>query len=191
MHGFISNFLVVISPGPYAQTFFILFYFIFVLFFIWILFNEFLFVFVNMGHSGSENVKTLLLLQIAAKSFQTCPQFSSQWSSQNYVVYFWNLDFPIFNDFFPKISNSLLYPMEKSKSWIICKTSDRRVKRSEIWDSQVVFLYIWGSFGLVACKVIWGHSMHLQFFPKYDFQTILLLQITTKIYQNSPELSSQ
>ena len=38
-----------------------------------------------MGPSESENVKTLLLLQIAAKGFETCPEFSSQWSSQNYL----------------------------------------------------------------------------------------------------------
>ena len=36
----------------------------------------------NMGPNGSANFKTLLL-QIAAKSFETCPEFSSQWSSQN------------------------------------------------------------------------------------------------------------
>ncbi len=40
------------------------------------------FVFVNMAPYGSENFKTLLLLQIAAESFQTFPEFSSQWSSQ-------------------------------------------------------------------------------------------------------------
>ncbi len=34
----------------------------------------------NMGPKRSENVKTLPLLQIAALSFQTCPEFSSQWS---------------------------------------------------------------------------------------------------------------
>ncbi len=38
-------------------------------------------IFVNMGPYGSENFKTLLLLQIAAKCFETCPEFSSQWSS--------------------------------------------------------------------------------------------------------------
>ncbi len=44
-----------------------------------------------MGPYGSENFKTLLLLQIAAESFQTFPEFSSQWSSQNYIWDFWNL----------------------------------------------------------------------------------------------------
>ncbi len=45
----------------------------------------FLFVFVNMGPYGNKNLKTLLLLQITAKSFETCPEFSSQWSSQDSV----------------------------------------------------------------------------------------------------------
>ncbi len=35
------------------------------------------FLFVNMGPYGSENFKTILLLQIAAESFQTFPAFSS------------------------------------------------------------------------------------------------------------------
>ncbi len=32
-------------------------------------------VFVNMGPNGSENFETLFLFQIAAKTFQTCPEF--------------------------------------------------------------------------------------------------------------------
>ncbi len=51
------------------------------------------FVFVNMEPYGSENFKTQLLLQIAAERFQTFPELSSQWSSQNYVWYFWKLKF--------------------------------------------------------------------------------------------------
>ncbi len=35
-----------------------------------------------MGPYGSNNFKTLLLLQIAAESFQTFPEISSEWSSQ-------------------------------------------------------------------------------------------------------------
>ncbi len=38
------------------------------------------FLFLNMGPYGSENFK-MLLLQIAAKCFQTFLEFSSQWSS--------------------------------------------------------------------------------------------------------------
>ena len=50
-----------------------------------------------MGPNRSENFKTLLLLQTAAK---TCPELSSQWSSQNYAWDFWNFEFLIFNFFF-------------------------------------------------------------------------------------------
>ena len=60
--------LVVASPGPYARADFFYAYF---------------FVFVNMGPYGSETFKTLFVLQIAAESFQTFPEFSSQWSPQN------------------------------------------------------------------------------------------------------------
>ena len=44
--------------------------------------------------------------------------------------------------------------MEKSKTSVIWKTSDRRAKRSEIWDSWVVIQHIRGTFGLLAFKVI-------------------------------------
>ncbi len=40
-------------------------------------FSVFFFVFTNMGLNGSENFRTLLLLQITAESFQTFPEFSS------------------------------------------------------------------------------------------------------------------
>ncbi len=40
--------------------------------------------------------------------------------------------------------------MEKSKTPIILKTSGRRAKRSEIWDSWIIFLHIWGTFDLLA-----------------------------------------
>ena len=60
---------------------------------------EYVFVFINLQPYGSENFKTLLLLQIADKNFQTCPEVSSEWSSQHYVWDFWQFEFPIFNDF--------------------------------------------------------------------------------------------
>ncbi len=100
MHGFLSNFICGF-PWAIRSDIFWIFEKKFFLDFLWIFF-----VFVNMGPYGSENLKTLLLLQIAAKSFQTFPEFSPQWSSQNYVWDFWNFEFLIFNDFFSKISNS-------------------------------------------------------------------------------------
>ena len=72
LHGFLSNFSFGF-PFSFLKK---------KLFFI---FLRILFFFVNMGSNGSENFKTLLLLQMAAKSFETCPEFSSQWSSQNQV----------------------------------------------------------------------------------------------------------
>ena len=68
--------------------------------------NIFFFVFVKMGAYGSAqlrwepNFKTLLLLQIAAKCFQTCSEFFSQWCSQKCIGFFWNFELLIFNDFF-------------------------------------------------------------------------------------------
>ena len=47
-----------------------------------LIFQDFCFVFVNMGHYGSENFKRLLLLQMTFESFHPFPEFSSQWSSQ-------------------------------------------------------------------------------------------------------------
>ncbi len=75
--------------------------------------------------------------------------------------------------------------MVESKISIIWKTSNRRAK---ICDSRVVVEPIWGTFCLVAFKVMWGHSLHLTMFRKYDFQkSLLLLQITAEIYQMSSE----
>ena len=92
-----------------------------------------------MVPNGRENFKTLLLQQIAAKRFETCPEFSSQWSSQNFVWNFWNFEFLIFNDCFSKIQKFTIVPYGEIKNLSIWKTNDRRAKRSEIWDSLVVF----------------------------------------------------
>ncbi len=48
-----------------------------------------------MGPYGSQNFKTLLLLQITFESFQTFSAFSSQWSSQKYCFRF--LKFGVFD----------------------------------------------------------------------------------------------
>ncbi len=46
--------------------------------------------------------------------------------------------------------------MEKPKTSIVWKTSDRREKRSEIWDSWVLVEYILHTFDIVTPKVILG-----------------------------------
>ncbi len=73
-----------------------------------------------MGPNGSENFKTLLLLQITAKRFQTFPEISSQWSSQNFFGTFEILKIEILRNFFSKISNLPLYRMEKEKKTQLC-----------------------------------------------------------------------
>ncbi len=50
-------------------------------------FHDFFFAFVDMGPYRSKKFKMPLLPQITSESFQTCSDFSSQWSSQNYC--FW------------------------------------------------------------------------------------------------------
>ena len=57
------------------------------------------FVFANMGPYGSNNFKTLLLLQITAESFETFPKFSEQWSSQKLHLAIWYFKNWNFNDF--------------------------------------------------------------------------------------------
>ena len=52
------------------------------------LFRCFSIVLFNMEPYRTKNFKMLLLLQIAAEGFQTFPEFSSQWSTQNYVLEF-------------------------------------------------------------------------------------------------------
>ena len=73
------KFWLLLLLGHMLRQFFFIFWNIF------FYFSRIFFMFANMVPYGSENFNTLLLLQIAAESFQTFPEFSSQWSSQNYV----------------------------------------------------------------------------------------------------------
>ncbi len=55
-----------------------------------------------MGPNGTQNFK-MLLLQITAKSFETCYEFSSQCMVLTKLQWgFLNFEFPIFNDLFYK-----------------------------------------------------------------------------------------
>ncbi len=100
-----------------------------------------------MGPNGSENFKTPPLLQIAAKSFETCPEFSSL-CSQKYVGHFWNFEFPIFSDFFENFKFTIVaYGEIKYVSYL--EKNARRAERIEIWDSGVVPLFnIYGLYSL-------------------------------------------
>ncbi len=58
--------------------------------------------FINMGPNGSKIFKTLLLLQTEAKSFQTCPEFSSNGPRKSALGIFEILSFG-FLQFFRKL----------------------------------------------------------------------------------------
>ena len=90
MHQFLSN-LGCCFPRTIWSDVFWIFDFFYLL--------RILFIFVNMGPYGSENFKTPLP-QIAAKSIQTFPQLSPQWSSQHFVWDFWNFKNWTFNEFY-------------------------------------------------------------------------------------------
>ncbi len=89
--------------------------------------------------------KTLLLLQIAAKSFQTFPEISSQWSSQNCVWDFWNFENWNFNEFY---SFSLTWdPLGVKISKRYYKSQRKYVQTSpefsSQWSSQNSVLDFW------------------------------------------------
>ncbi len=81
-------------------------------------------------------------------------EFSSQRSSQNYI-WDWKFEFVIVNDhLFENFKSTISAYGKIKKNSSILKTSDRRAKRSEIWDLWVIVQHIWGTFGLVPVKVI-------------------------------------
>ena len=100
--------------------------------------------------------KTLLLLQITAKSFQTSPEVSSQWSSQKYVWYFWNFEFPTLAIFFSKFQIYYCSLWRNQKPQLSGKRATSRAKGSENLDWRVVVQHtnIRCTFGLVAFKFI-------------------------------------
>ncbi len=110
----------------------------------WNLSLQFFTIFFCFRSHGSKNLKTLLFPQITFDFFfQTSAEFSSPWSSQKYCLefFFFFLKFCVY-DFFPKISNSPLYPMEKPKTSIIWKMSVRGAKQSEILDWWVLVVQV-------------------------------------------------
>ncbi len=66
--------------------------------------------------------------------------------------------------FFSENSKFTIVAYQQIKTSIIWKMSDRRVKRREIWDSWVVIQHIWGTFVLLAFKVILGSYSALAIF---------------------------
>ncbi len=60
--------------------------------------------------------------------------------------------------------------MVKTKTSIICNTSDQRAKPSDILDSRALILDIWGTYGHVAFNIILGSFGAPEILLKYDFQ---------------------
>ncbi len=120
-----------------------------------------------MGPYGSQNCKTLLLPQIATKSFQTFPEFLSSVSSQSYFFKF--LKFCIFQ---------ILWNFEiwHGSQWEI-------IKCGISWKRLIVEQNEWkfGTRGPRKCicrllfrsghlSSVWGHSVHFAKFPMLKFQ---------------------
>ncbi len=157
--GFLSNFSCS-SPGPSARTFFS-----------WIfekkkkklsMFYTFFPLFFKIAPYGRTISKHYYKSHPKGR---TSPEFSSQWSLTNYIQDFWNYKFPIFNDFFFNFKFTIVL-CGKTKSQFSRKMRDHRVKWSLIWNSQAVIVHIWGTFGLVALKVILGSFSALAIFAK-------------------------
>ncbi len=87
-----------------------------------------------MGPKGSGKFKVLLLLEVAAKSLQTCPKFSSQWFSQKNRLGTFEI-FSLRDQKF-QIHHRAIWGNQNLN--YLENESDRRAKRSEIWDSRVV-----------------------------------------------------
>ncbi len=98
-----------------------------------------LFVLVNMGPNRSENFKRYCSYKLQPKILKLVLNFPPNGRSSQILVWdFWNFEFPIFNIFFRKFQIHHCSLWRNQKTSIIRKTSDRRAKRSEIWDSWVV-----------------------------------------------------
>ncbi len=119
-----------------------------------------LFFFVNMGSNGSWHFKTLLLLQIAAKGFQVCPEFSSPWSPQS-DMYVWRLD--IFE----------ILSVENERSW---GKTEWNLWLGRGWGSSSFNIYA-VPLGLHS-RLFSCHSGHLQLntiFTKAASSTVMIL----------------
>ncbi len=123
-------------------------------------------VFVNMGPYRSPDFKTLLL-QIAAESFQTYSEFSSQLSSQNYVWDFWNFENWNFNELLLTLKclrsiwgHSVHFRFSKT---CIAKMAGRRAKRRKFGPRGWVFSVHRVLLTLQWLRSFWGHSVHSGF----------------------------
>ncbi len=105
---------------------------------------------------GAKKIQNATPTKIVAKRFQTCPEFFSQWSAQNYLGIFEIISFRFLTIFFKHL-NSPLYPMEKQKTLIIWKTSGRRANRSQsLGLNRISSTYgvplVQGHIGVIRCN---------------------------------------
>ncbi len=96
--------------------------------------NIFFFRFPEHAIQRSYSLKTLLL-QIAAKRFQTFPENGPHKTMLGVLKFEFSDSLPIL--FFENVKFTIVFYGE-SKTSIIWKTSDRRAERSEIWESRAV-----------------------------------------------------
>ncbi len=84
-----------------------------------------------MGHNGSENFKTLLLLHMTAKSFKLVLNIPPMVITK-LCWGFLHFEIMIINDFAFKYFKFTIVPYGETQSSIIWKMSDLTAKRSEI-----------------------------------------------------------
>ena len=144
----------------------------------WILFKIFLrifFVFLCMAPYGSQNFKTLLPLQIAAESFQTFSECSSQWSTTQ-----WDQMWVKWDPMGVKISNTTP-PTNHSQnfsnfSWIVFQV----VLKNYIWD-------FWNFENWNDLKILMIFFFRFPWdmgpYGSQDSKTLLLLQVAAESLQ--------
>ncbi len=112
-HEFPSNFSC--CPVPYT----ILFYF-------WKMRTRFplgfffVFFFFHLGPMGMKISKCYTLLPITTEDVQVCPEFSSQWSSENYVWDIWNFEYGGGGGIRLIVGFQPLMVISPTASWCVC-----------------------------------------------------------------------
>ncbi len=106
-----------------------------------------------MGPYGSNNSKFNSFYK-SQPVFKLVLNFPSNGPHKTTFGIFELLSFQFLTSFSENFKFTIVAYMEKLETSIIWKTSDGRAKQSEIWDSRVAVQQIWGTFGLVAFKVI-------------------------------------
>ena len=122
-----------------------------------------------MGPSVSENFNMLLLLQIAAKRFQVCPEFSSHTTTLGILEF---CDFTDFNDFFFRN-----FQIDHCTQWGNQKPqlSGKRAT-VEIWVFGGKCSVYTGNFWQLSLKSFWARSVHFRFSTSLVSQKRLVVE---------------